>query len=110
MTDLEVSVREDLGDGYVNYVPIVDSLGRTQEALLLSEPALTMIVARSRTKLGKRMNLWIHAEVLPTIRKNGEYRVTAPPPRQLPPTRDAIEYLQQIWRKRRGRNLATGIR
>ena len=39
VTDLKAMVVEDLGDEFVSNEPIVDSLGRTQIVLTLSEPA-----------------------------------------------------------------------
>ena len=66
-------VREELNNGFVSNLPILDNLGREQNALCISEPALTLFVSRSRTEMGKAMNRWIHIEVLPSIRKTGSY-------------------------------------
>lgn len=73
LSDLKTMVCEDLGDGEVTNRPISDSLGRAQEVMIISESALTLFLARSRTELGKAMNRWIHTEVLPSIRKTGGY-------------------------------------
>lgn len=73
VTALKALICEDLGDEFVTNQVISDSIGRAQETLVLSEPALTMFVSRSRTGLGKAMNRWIHSEVLPSIRKTGGY-------------------------------------
>ena len=67
------SIDEGLGDGYVKTVPILDSMGRTQQATIISEPAVTFLVSRSNTETGRKLNRWIHAEVLPSIRKTGGY-------------------------------------
>jgi prophage antirepressor-like protein len=70
------SVEDSLGKGEVDTLPISDSLGRMQEALIISEPAVTYLLARSNTEEGKRLNKWIHTEVLPSIRKTGQYKST----------------------------------
>ena len=69
------SIIKGLGDGYSNDYPILDSLGRQQIASFISEPAVTFLVARSNTDRGRKLNRWIHAEVLPQIRKTGSYHM-----------------------------------
>lgn len=71
------SVEEVFGDGAVIELPIVDSLGRDQNALFAFESGATFLVSRSRTPKGKRLNRWIHEDVLPSIRKTGSYSVEA---------------------------------
>ncbi|MGL4568477.1 MAG: BRO-N domain-containing protein [Fusobacteriaceae bacterium] len=66
-------IYDGLGDGYVTNVPIVDSMGREQEVVFIAESALTFLIARSRTELGKKFNRWIHCDILPSIRKTGSY-------------------------------------
>lgn len=51
--DAKTLLIEDLGDGVVSIVPIVDSLNREQDVLIVNEMALTYLVSRSRTKAGK---------------------------------------------------------
>lgn len=69
------SVEEVFGDGYNKVIPILDSLGRKQNTTIVNEPATTFLISRSNTETGKRMNRWIHTEVLPSIRKTGSYSV-----------------------------------
>ena len=69
----KASVIEGLGYGYNNVTPILDSMGRTQQATIISEPAVTFLVSRSNTETGRKLNRWIHTEVLPSIRKTGGY-------------------------------------
>jgi prophage antirepressor-like protein len=71
----KASVEEIFGDGQFIELPIVDNLGREQNALFVFEAAATFLVARSRTPKGKRLNRWIHEEVLPSIRKTGSYSI-----------------------------------
>ena len=67
------SILDGLGGGVNDGHPIVDSLGRTQQVTVISEPAVTFLVARSNTELGKQLNRWVHNEVLPSLRKTGSY-------------------------------------
>ena len=67
------SLNEGLGDGYNDVTPIIDSMGRTQKTTIINEAAVTFLVARSNTDEGRRLNRWIHSEVLPSIRKTGKY-------------------------------------
>jgi prophage antirepressor-like protein len=89
VTDLAKVIIDELGGEFVGSEYISDSLGRRQETLILSEAAMTLFVSRSRTDLGKQMNKWIHSEVLPSIRKTGNYvqptLIEEPKPLILPP-------------------------
>lgn len=69
----QTSIHEGLGDGYVTSLPISDRLGRGQNALVVNEPAITYLVAVSRTEAGRRLNRFIHSDVLPAIRQQGHY-------------------------------------
>jgi prophage antirepressor-like protein len=66
------SIEQGLGDGYVKTVPLQTS-GGVQNVILINEPAVTFLVARSNTEVGRKLNRWIHAEVIPSIRKTGSY-------------------------------------
>lgn len=72
VTAVRSLIEEDLGKEFVTNHPL-DTIGGLQQVTLLSEAALTFFVSRSRTELGKRLNVWIHKEVLPQIRKTGGY-------------------------------------
>ena len=69
----KASVEEVFGDEYNKVIPILDSLGRKQNTTIVNEPATTFLISRSNTEVGKKMNRWIHGEVLPSIRKTGSY-------------------------------------
>ena len=73
VTDAVESVKQGLGDGFASDVPILDSLGRKQTAIIVSEAAATYLLARSNTEKGRELNRFIHVEVLPSIRKTGSY-------------------------------------
>lgn len=71
--DAKTSIEEVFGGEVANDYPIIDSLGRTQTATIINEPAVTFLVSRSNTESGKKLNRWIHGEVIPSIRKTGSY-------------------------------------
>ncbi|MGV9744630.1 BRO family protein [Rhodococcus zopfii] len=66
-----------LEDGLIRNHPILDSLGRTQNATIVSEAGMYEVVIRSDKPEAATFRRWITAEVLPTIRKTGGYG-TAP--------------------------------
>lgn len=72
-SNAKASIHEVFGGGCSNDYPIIDSLGRTQTATIINEPAVTFLVSRSNTETGKKLNRWIHAEVIPSIRQTGGY-------------------------------------
>jgi len=68
------SIQENLGEGWgVDNRAILDSLGRMRDTTIINESAVTFLVSRSNTETGKRLNRWLHVEVLPSIRKTGSY-------------------------------------
>lgn len=69
----KISIIDGLGDGVVFEYPIIDSLGRSQQVTAISDSAVTFILSRSNTETGKRLNKFIHIELIPQIRKNGFY-------------------------------------
>jgi len=68
------TVEDGLGNEVVKSIPL-QTAGGIQNTLIISEPAVTYLLARSNTEEGKRLNKWIHTEVLPSIRKIGSYSV-----------------------------------
>lgn len=52
---------------------VIDSIGRRQQAYIISEPGLYRLVIRSRKPEAKEFQRWVIHEVLPTIRKHGAY-------------------------------------
>lgn len=79
-TEAKASVEGVFGDGSVIDVPIIDTIGREQLVPFVFESGATFLVSRSRTEKGKRMNRWLHAEVLPSIRKTGSYSIAPTQP------------------------------
>jgi len=65
-------IEEDLGEGYVSNTPLKTS-GGTQDVVILHEAAVTLLISRSRTPMGKAFNRHLHSVILPTIRKTGKF-------------------------------------
>lgn len=59
--------------GVVKHHPIVDSLGRTQEARFITEPDLYRLITHSKLPEAEKFESWVFEEVLPSIRKHGMY-------------------------------------
>lgn len=53
----------------------VRTLGGVQEAILLNEPGFYRVVMRSRVELAEPFKRWVFREVLPSIRKTGQYKM-----------------------------------
>lgn len=65
-------------NGVVKHHPIVDRLGRVQEARVIAEPDLYRLIASSKLPEAERFERWIFEEVLPSIRKTGQYSMRKP--------------------------------
>lgn len=61
--------------GVVKHHPIVDNLGRTQEARFLTEPDLYRLIVGSQLPAAQEFEKWVFEEVLPAIRKTGWYEM-----------------------------------
>jgi prophage antirepressor-like protein len=72
LSDAKVSIEQGLGKGEVVDLPL-QTAGGTQDTTIISEAAATFLIARSNTEKGRKLNRWIHSEVLPSIRKTGSY-------------------------------------
>lgn len=56
---------------------VIDSIGRRQQAYIISEPGMYRLVMRSRKPEAKEFQRWVTHEVLPQIRKTGGYIPTS---------------------------------
>jgi len=72
-SDAVDAIEQCLGDGFVAGAPILDSLGRLQTVVIVSDAAATFLLSRSNTEAGRALNRHIHVEVLPSIRRTGAY-------------------------------------
>ena len=74
-SDVKASIINEFGDGVDLIYPIVDNLGRTQEATFITEPQLYFVLMRSDKRKAKPFRQWVINEVLPSIRKTGGYGI-----------------------------------
>lgn len=65
-----------LQDDVISNHPIVDSLGRTQQALFVNEDGLYDVILDSRKPKARKFRKWVTSEVLPAIRKTGGYMIS----------------------------------
>lgn len=84
-------------------VHTVDTLGGPQELSTINEPGLYSLILRSRKPQAKAFKRWVTHEVLPSIRKTGQY--SASPVPAIPATyaealRLAAEMAEQVERER----------
>ena len=56
-----------------NSIPVIDNLGRTQEATFVDQGNLFMTIGRSRKPEAKVFMDWVYREVLPSIANKGYY-------------------------------------
>lgn len=63
--------------GIALHYPIVDSLGRTQEARFISEGDVYRLIFNSKLPTAEKFEAWVVDEVLPSIRKHGMYATPA---------------------------------
>lgn len=75
--EAKAAIAEVFGEGVVNSYPL-QTAGGVQSVTLINESALTYLLAQGRTEAGRRLNRFIHAEVLPSIRKTGSYSAVDP--------------------------------
>jgi prophage antirepressor-like protein len=69
-------VNQRLTDEVISNYPIIDSLGRTQQALFVNEDGLYDVILDSRKPEARQFRKWVTSEVLPSIRKTGGYIAT----------------------------------
>jgi prophage antirepressor-like protein len=68
------SINQGLGKGFANGIPL-ETEGGTQDVTIIAEAAVTYLLSRSNTEKGRRLNRFVHVDVLPTLRKAGRYTV-----------------------------------
>lgn len=77
-----------LDEDGVGNADIIDSMGRTQSARVINESGLYELIFQSRVPGAKAFKRWVTHEVLPTIRRTGQYGGVAELPRSFA---DALE-------------------
>ena len=66
-------IKSRLEDDLSQTYPILDSLGRTQNATFVNESGLYEVIIRSDSPKAKPFRKWVCSEVLPSIHKYGVY-------------------------------------
>lgn len=86
----------------VTTIPVIDSLGRTQEATFISEPNLYRVIFQSRKPEARKFEAWVVEEVLPSLRKTGTYTVPQAESTALVPKSfaEALELAARLERER----------
>lgn len=59
----------------IREIVITDSLGRKNRAKIINEQLLYEMIFQSQTKKAFEFQQWVCGEVLPSLRKHGEYRM-----------------------------------
>jgi len=70
--------------------PIADRMGRMQKVRLINEPDLFRLVVNSQLPSAQKFETWVFEDVLPAIRKTGEYQAQQSPP-ALSPIKQTVE-------------------
>ncbi|WP_417042604.1 BRO family protein [Duodenibacillus massiliensis] len=73
---------------------ITDSMGRTQTVNCVTESGLYALIFGSKLESAKRFKRWVTSEVLPAIRKTGQYRCATTP--QIPSEYLTLEHQYRI--------------
>lgn len=66
-------VRQRLTDDVVSTHSVLDSIGRSNNATIISEDGLYDVILESRKPEAKAFRKWVTSEVIPSIRKHGAY-------------------------------------
>lgn len=88
-------------------ISTIDTLGGPQELLTISESGLYSLILTSRKPEAKAFKKWITSEVLPAIRKTGQYKI---PAAQVAPAVDPIIASMQAIIEMRQEQIAQAAR
>ena len=69
------AVKRHVEEGDGTKRPLIDSLGREQQAIFINESGLYSLILSSKLEAARRFKHWVTSEVLPSIRKQGGYMV-----------------------------------
>lgn len=99
-------VRQRLDDGVVSTQPIIDSLGREQQANFVNEDGLYDTILDSRKPEAKAFRKWVTGEILPSIRKHGVYATPETIDTMISDPDNAIKVFTALKQERQQRRLA----
>ncbi|MBX7472739.1 phage antirepressor [Streptomyces sp. MAG02] len=86
-----------------NQTSVIDSMGRTQQATIISEAGMYEVVIRSDKPEAAAFRRWITSEVLPSIRKHGGYLTPEKAEEIISDPDVIIELAQAVKRERSAR-------
>ncbi|WP_318362130.1 Bro-N domain-containing protein [uncultured Agathobaculum sp.] len=86
---------EDKTDG----VTIRDSIGRDQTPVLINESGLYSLILSSKLPTARAFKRWVTSEVLPAIRKHGEYAVPKVSQKRLGEVNSAARIIRQTLKE-----------
>lgn len=81
-----------------SFAPVLDSRGVEQRSYVINESGLYELIIRSNKPEAKPFRRWITSEVLPSLRKTGEYKIV-----ETEPDDDLVPIEQMIHRLRETR-------
>lgn len=82
---------------------LIDSMGRTQETIIINESGLYSLVLSSKLPRAKAFKRWITSEVIPSIRKRGMYATAETAEQMLQNPDVMIRALQELKVERQKR-------
>ncbi len=80
-----------LRDKQKDDIGLTDAIGRTQDTVIVSEGGMYRLVLRSRKKQAEAFQVWVEDEVLPSIRKTGQYSVEQAEIKPVPTNLDILQ-------------------
>lgn len=84
----------------VSFADVIDGMGREQRTYVINESGLYELIIRSNKPDARRFRRWITSEVLPALRKTGEYKIVeTAPDDDLVPIEDMIKRLRETRRR-----------
>jgi len=93
--DAEKSITDYLGEEFIFRVKDSEFSLKAEEKTFIFEAAVTFLLSRSKTPLGKLMNKWLHNEILPQLRKTGQYSIEKT--NQKSEKLFAKEFIESMW-------------
>jgi anti-repressor protein len=98
-------VKERLNKDGGNTIPVIDSIGRTQETTLVNEANFYKAVFQSHKPEAETFIEWVTSEVLPSIRQYGAYMTPATIEKFLADPNTIIQIAQTVIEERSKRQV-----